>query len=298
MTTNCPDYTPFALYADQAGGRDIDARLDFVLEDPPAELLAAWTPEHLDFDSKSTWAIRALGHESPWSYHLGPTPVNGKDPPLFHILTDANWSHAKVYLGKNFGRRLDGRHLYPIDEIFMLHLLHEHDGFVVHASGSQVDGSGILFLGDSGVGKSTIAEFFEAAVGYGHIFSDDRLIIRRIDGVWMMFGSPWHGTFPRTLARGMPIAALYFLEQAPQHGLTPLGRNEVFRRLLPVSLGNWWALHQRDAHLLRVCDLAADKASHCWRLAFANDASVVDFVRSHSAQIATARPAHPLDISR
>src|SRR5271169_6137240 len=68
---------------------------------------------------------------------------------------------------------------YPLDELVMMHRLALGEGVEVHALGlSDKDGSGYLFLGHSGAGKSTTARLWMEQPGV-QMLSDDRIIIRK-----------------------------------------------------------------------------------------------------------------------
>src|SRR5438876_3508289 len=88
---------------------------------------------------------------------------------------------------------------YPLDELLMIHLLAEGRGVEVHACGAVApNGQGYLFVGQSGAGKTTMARLWQKAEGAGgadgvRILSDDRIILRKIDGTLWMYGTPWHG---------------------------------------------------------------------------------------------------------
>ncbi len=82
---------------------------------------------------------------------------------------------------------------YPLDELLILHLLAKGRGVEVHACG-VVDpaGQGYLFAGQSDAGKTTIARLWQKVEGMT-VLSDDRIILRNIEGRLWMYGTPWHG---------------------------------------------------------------------------------------------------------
>ena len=76
----------------------------------------------------------------------------------------------------------------------------------IHATAVVVDGEAVVFLGDSGFGKSTLAAAFISA-GY-QLLTDDLLILRK-DGVRLLAypGPPRIKLFPRTARRFLGRAA-------------------------------------------------------------------------------------------
>jgi hypothetical protein len=103
---------------------------------------------------------------------------------------------------------------YPLDELVMMHRLALGEGVEVHALGlADEDGSGYLFLGHSGAGKSTTARLWMAQPGV-KLLSDDRIILRRHGDQFWMYGTPWHGDAGVASPDRAPLSAIFLLEQA------------------------------------------------------------------------------------
>ena len=108
--------------------------------------------------------------------------------------------------------------------VLYAHLCARSGGLLLHAAGVIRDGRGHVFFGRSGSGKSTTARLSRAAGCT--VLSDDLVILRKVEGVFRVFGVPFRGTameIPRTRADA-PLAGLYALVKAPQHALVPLDR--------------------------------------------------------------------------
>jgi len=111
---------------------------------------------------------------------------------------------------------------YPIDELVMMHRLALGDGVEVHALGlADEDGSGYLFLGHSGAGKSTVARLWASQLGV-QLLSDDRIILRQHGDMFWMYGTPWHGDAGVASPSRAPLSAIFLLEQATLNELLPL----------------------------------------------------------------------------
>ena len=103
---------------------------------------------------------------------------------------------------------------YPLDELVMMHRLALGEGVEVHALGlADRDGRGYLFIGHSGAGKSTTARLWMAESGVT-LLSDDRIILRKHDHRFWMYGTPWHGDAGIASACRAPLSAVFLLEQA------------------------------------------------------------------------------------
>lgn len=120
---------------------------------------------------------------------------------------------------------------YPLDELAMMHRLACGEGIEVHALGlSDQDGSGYLFLGHSGAGKSTTARLWLSEPGV-KLLSDDRIILREHDGEFWMYGTPWHGDAGISSPDRARLTRVFVLQQAPVNELVPLARGQAAAEL-------------------------------------------------------------------
>ena len=118
------------------------------------------------------------------------------------------------------------------------------------------EGDAILFTAPSGTGKSTQAGLWEQFAG-AETLNGDRSMIRRVDGVWTAFGSPFAGTSGIYRNEHAPIRALIVLRQAPENTIRRLSLAEAFRAIYSESVLPRW--HQ-DAHQ-RVISLVTEIVS-------------------------------------
>jgi hypothetical protein len=111
---------------------------------------------------------------------------------------------------------------YPLDEVVVAHLLGRGRGVELHGCGIiDRDGRGQLFVGQSGAGKTTTARVWLADGDY-EIVSDDRVIVRYVEGEWRMFGTPWHGEAELSSPLSAPLGAIHLLVQASHTELVTL----------------------------------------------------------------------------
>jgi hypothetical protein len=61
--------------------------------------------------------------------------------------------------------------------------------------------------------------------------SDDRIIVRRHEGEYRMYGTPWHGDAGVASQGNAPLTAIFLLEQAPQHQILPIGQSQAAAEL-------------------------------------------------------------------
>ena len=120
---------------------------------------------------------------------------------------------------------------YPLDELAMIHRLALGEGAEVHALGLvDEDGSGYLFLGHSGAGKSTMARLWLSQPAV-HLLSDDRIIIREHGGQFWMYGTPWHGDAGVASAGRARLSGIFLLEQAPVDRVVPINQSQATAEL-------------------------------------------------------------------
>lgn len=85
----------------------------------------------------------------------------------------------------------------------------------IHTSVIQYKDRTVLFLGESGTGKSTHTRLWRENIEGAILLNDDSPILRIVDGKPWMFGSPWSGKTPCYKTESYPLAACVRLSQAP-----------------------------------------------------------------------------------
>lgn len=113
------------------------------------------------------------------------------------------------------------------------------DGMPLHAAMVEKDSYGVVFLGPSGMGKSTQAKLWVEHQGADFIIGD-RPGLRRIDGQWIGFGMPWDGKDGIKQQKQVPIRALISLEQAPENSIRRLTKQEAMMVLLNQVMMPMW----------------------------------------------------------
>ena len=130
------------------------------------------------------------------------------------------------------------------------------NGMALHAALVEKDGYGVVFLGPSGMGKSTQAKLWQQYQGADFIIGD-RPGLRRIDGQWIGFGMPWDGKDGLKRQKQVPIRALISLEQAPENSIRRLSKQEAMIVLLKQVMMPMWD----DAAMAQLTPLMGQLAS-------------------------------------
>ena len=100
----------------------------------------------------------------------------------------------------------------------------------LHCATIEDQGRGILFLGPSGIGKTTQAERWAQYRGSSIINGDIGFVQRTPQG-YTAWGTPWHGSSPYCLNTSVPVKVLVVLKQAPENRLRELTGFEKVREV-------------------------------------------------------------------
>lgn len=132
----------------------------------------------------------------------------------------------------------------------------ELGGFVLHSSAVAVDGEAYLFSGDCNVGKSTHAALWLKHFGErAAMINDDKPIIRRMDGVFNAYGTPWCGE--KNIGNNIkaPLKAIAFLERSNENSIERMEPKEAFDRLFRQTLHRIASKSGIDALLVQLDEL-------------------------------------------
>ena len=108
-------------------------------------------------------------------------------------------------------------------------------GFQLHASAVMLDGKAYLFSAPSGTGKSTHTEKWCRLFG-ARIINDDKPTLRRTDGVWTVYGTPWSGKNDLSCPVGVPLGGVAFLERGSVNEIGRLSPIEAVPAILRECL--------------------------------------------------------------
>lgn len=134
-------------------------------------------------------------------------------------------------------------------------VLINHQGFLLHSSFISWQNNGILFTAPSGTGKSTQADLWKKYED-ADIYNGDRTIIRKIDGKYYGFGSPYAGSSGIYRNESAPIKAIVVIEQGPDNVIRRLHGREAFLPLFRETLMNTW----NKEYMEKMTDLLMDVA--------------------------------------
>jgi len=145
---------------------------------------------------------------------------------------------------------------------------------MIHASVSVKDGLGYVFLGKSGTGKSTHSRLWMENIPDVWLLNDDNPVIRIVDGVARIFGSPWSGKTPCYKNLDVPIQGIVDLEQAPENKIARLNPIGSYAALMPSCSSMKWDRAWADAEHKTLESVIMSVA--CWHLRCLPDAAAAE----------------------
>lgn len=206
------------------------------------------------FDSGQSWSMFKNGND----YVVMLNPPAFEKNPLWVAKFDYRLKNVAVYLGDLFIHKRNSRSAvsnpvkYPLDQILLMYFLSQREGALIHAAGIGINGKGYIFPGKSGAGKSTISLQF-LGEDTMEMLSDDRVIIRKIDGTFRAFGTPWPGEGGIAANRSIPLYGIFFISHAEKNMIREITPRKAIEKLMPVTSIPWF---DKDVmpRILNFCD--------------------------------------------
>lgn len=133
--------------------------------------------------------------------------------------------------------------LLRTDQILLAKVLGDREGCYMHSSGVNLHGKGLMFLGQSGAGKSTMVMMLKKEA---EILCEDRIIIRRFPEGSRIYGTWDHGGELPVSSNSAPLRAIMFLEQAKENRLIAVDDKKKITEILltrlvrPFATPDWW----------------------------------------------------------
>lgn len=181
----------------------------------------------------------------------------------------------------------DRRKLVADYGIMLMYILNTAclDTFVMHASVVLSGGYGYLLQGKSGTGKSTHCSLWMKYISGSERLNDDHPVVRIIDHMPIVYGSPWSGKTPCYRNLSAPIDGFIRLCQSCRNSIRLLSPVEAYASLSASCAAMTWRPDHADAKHGMIQHLI-DQVS-CWRLECLPDAAAArlcaETVRKESA---------------
>lgn len=229
------------------------------------------------FDTGQSWSMFRQNNDYVLSLNI-PT-VNGQA--IWLAAFDVHCNTISIYcsdllMNKEKGLTTFATPLsYPLDQLLLMHILAEKSGALLHAAGLSMDNRGYIFPGRSGAGKSTLSRLL-LGTDRAEMLSDDRIIIRKIDGAFRAFGTPWAGDADIAENKNVRLDRIFFIHHAETNRVKELKSKETVERLMPVTSIPWYD-EMAIQNMLAFCeDLALNIPAY--ELHFRPDHNIVTFL--------------------
>ncbi len=167
---------------------------------------------------------------------------------------------------------------YPVDGLLLFFLTSAMGDIMIHGSGVTGRGHGWIFTGRSGSGKTTIAGIFDRSGD--RVIHDDRLILRKEAGGWVMHSTP---VYRNDEPRSAVIDHLWGITHGSTNVSVPVTGAEAVALVLSNCVQQNW---DREA-ALRLAASAGELAGsvRISRLAFRPDNSVRNYLIARESDI-------------
>ena len=151
------------------------------------------------------------------------------------LCSNSDWTEVKITL---FSGQIEDT--YKLLNAVLLTHLSTRKAIELHASLIEINKRGIIFLGPSGIGKTTQAELWMKYRG-ADIINGDMVFVKHESDYFLGCGSPWHGSSPYCLNRQIPLSALIVLKQSQQNSIRRLCGFEMVSTVINSAfLPSWY----------------------------------------------------------
>ena len=150
-------------------------------------------------------------------------------------------------------------------------------GMVFHASAVAFENQGLIFIGESGAGKTTLARLCSQEKD-ATVLNDERIVLWRDGPGWRVGGTPWHGELAKASAETAGLARVCLLKKAPFERFTPRSGVSFMMEIVQQAFLPVWSAEAMNRSLELIERLLHEVPSG--ELQFRKDPQVVEFLRN------------------
>ncbi|MBN2549127.1 MAG: hypothetical protein JXB15_08220 [Anaerolineales bacterium] len=161
-------------------------------------------------------------------------------------------------------------------ELLTVLLLSPRRGLLLHACAASQEGTGWVFAGQSGAGKSTMARLWREAPQV-NLLSDERVILRQVQGEFRAYGTPWYSDARAASPESARLEGIFLLRHGAQNTARQLEPAEAVTRLLACSFPPYWDAQGMENALGFLGELC--QSVPCYELGFLPQPEVVNYIR-------------------
>lgn len=192
---------------------------------------------------RSPWAV--YQKKDLWIYEVF-TPHPDGDRVYQVTVFNHGFTRAGIYNHDDAAFRKGGIFtltFFSSDQVLLAQVLADRQACFFHSSGVIFRDKGLMFIGHSDAGKSTMVKMLK---GKTEVLCDERIIVRRWPGGFKIHGNWAHGEVPDVSPNSAPLRAIFFLERAEDNRIVRIqNAREITSRLLaclikPFVTADWW----------------------------------------------------------
>ncbi len=191
------------------------------------------------------------------------------------VVLSEDFQTAEVHLKGNFWYVNDI--LRPLAEIMTIQYLSQRDGLLVHGAAIRDHDRAYLFIGYSGAGKTTMSQLWGALEGDFSVLGDERIIVRRDEDGWHVYGTPWAGMGFVVSRERVPVSSLFFIRHGKKNEIIEPSKAVLFQDLFTQVFTSFWDSKTMNAVSSTAQQLVEEVP--CYQLPFVNTPAVTEFVR-------------------
>lgn len=110
-------------------------------------------------------------------------------------------------------------------------------GMLLHSAVISDGEHGYAFTANSGTGKTTHINMWRKAFGESiQVVNGDKPLLRKRDGVWYAYGTPWCGKEGWNINTAVPLTAICFLRRGDANKVTPYDTAAAVTEIMPQLL--------------------------------------------------------------
>ena len=151
------------------------------------------------------------------------------------MIADKDYRQAKVCVKQNWSFGVNN----AIMVMYALATANSQTA-LFHSSVVSYQDRAYMFLGHSGTGKSTHSSLWLKYIEGTELVNDDNPVVRIIDGVAHVYGSPWSGKTPCYRNVSYPVGSIVKLDQAPHNEIQRLKGIKAYAAVMPSISGKRW----------------------------------------------------------
>ncbi len=148
------------------------------------------------------------------------------------LCADDNWQNVTAY----FNPHSDNDFVLPLAALCARFAY--FDVLLFHAAVVDYNGHGVMFVGPSGVGKTTQAQLWNKFLS-ADIINGDKAFVRKSDNGFDACGLPWKGSSEYCLNKNVHLDAIVIMKQSTENRITKLDIS-VTEKLLPHVFLPYW----------------------------------------------------------